>query len=49
MIYAVFMLLILANLAAQWRGSSLHLPLFLLTAIAVFLITDMTTPLTLSF
>jgi hypothetical protein len=51
MIYAVFMLLVLAILAAQWRGSGLQMPLFLITSVAivVFLISEMTTPLPLRF
>jgi hypothetical protein len=51
MIYAFFMLAILAVLGALWRRHWLALPLFLATlaALSVFLVTDMTTGLTLSF
>jgi hypothetical protein len=51
MIYAIFMLLVLATLAASWRGHQLELPLFFLTVAWVFvhLVGDITTPLTLSF
>lgn len=51
MIYALFMLAILIVLGTMWMGHRLTVPLFLLTlaAIAGFLISDMTTPLTLSF
>lgn len=51
MVYAIFMLLVLATLAAQWRGARVQLPLYLVTVIAValFLLSEMTTPLRLSF
>jgi hypothetical protein len=51
MIYAIFMLLVLAITAAAWRRAVLVLPLFVLTVVwvLVHLIGDMTTPLTLSF
>ena len=51
MIYALFMLLVLAILAAGWFRHALELPLFILTIVwmLVYLISDMTTPLTLSF
>jgi hypothetical protein len=51
MVYALFMLAILLVLRAMWRGRPAALPLFLLTfaVVSVFLILDMTSPLTLSF
>jgi hypothetical protein len=51
MIYAIFMLLVLAIAAAAWRRPVLVLPLFVLAVVwvLVHLIGDMTTPLTLSF
>lgn len=51
MIYALFMLAVLAVLGAMWWRHWLTLPLFLaaLAIVSVFLVHDMTTPLTLSF
>lgn len=51
MIYVVFMLLTLATLAASWRRHALELPLFIVAVVwtAVYLVLDMTTPLSLSF
>lgn len=51
MLYAAFMLAILIVLAAMWWGLRASVPLFLLTlvAAAAFLVSDMTTPLQLSF
>ena len=51
MIYALFMVLVLLTFGAMWLGHALHLPLFLLTVALVLLhvLSDMTTPLTLSF
>jgi len=51
MVYAIFMLLTLATLAANWLRHPLQLPLFIVTVVwmAVHLVLDMTTPLTLSF
>jgi hypothetical protein len=51
MIYAIFMLLTLMALAANWFRHPLQLPLFIATVvlIAAHLALDMTTPLTLSF
>lgn len=51
MVYALFMLAVLIVLGAMWFGHRLTVPLFLLTLaiIAGFLISDMTSPLTLSF
>ena len=51
MVYALFMVLILATFGAMWRGNALQIPLFLLTVagVLVHVIRDMTTPLTLSF
>lgn len=51
MLYAAFMLAILIVLGAMWFGSRATVPLFLLTLIAAaaFLVSDMTTPLRLSF
>jgi hypothetical protein len=51
MVYALFMILVLLTLGAMWRGHVLQLPLFLLTVALVLLhvLSDMTTPLTLSF
>lgn len=51
MIYALFMLAVLIVLGTMWRGHRLTVPLFLVTLLAVsaFLVSDMTTPLTLSF
>ena len=51
MIYALFTLAVLVVLGALWRRHWLALPLFLATVVAVsaFLVSDMTTPLTLSF
>ncbi|MEZ5788499.1 MAG: hypothetical protein R3D62_18920 [Xanthobacteraceae bacterium] len=51
MIYALLMLLVLVILAAAALRHALELPLFILTVVwmLVYLISDMTTPLTLSF
>lgn len=51
MVYAIFMLLVLATLAAAWFRPALQLPLFIVTVagMLVHLLLDMTTPLTLSF
>jgi hypothetical protein len=51
MVYAVFMILVLLTFGAMWRGHVLQLPLFLLTVAVVLLhvVSDMTTPLTLSY
>jgi len=51
MVYAIFMLLVLLTLLAQWRRHALELPLFLITLawVLVHLVGDMTSPLTLSF
>lgn len=51
MIYAIFMLAVLIVLGAVWRRHRLALPLFLalLISLSAFLVSDMTTPLTLSF
>jgi hypothetical protein len=51
MVYALFMVLILATFGAMWHRHALQIPLFLLTAawVLVHVIRDMTTPLTLSF
>jgi hypothetical protein len=51
MIYAIFMLLVLAILFASWRGSTLELPLFVVTVawVLVHLVLDMTAPLSLSY
>ena len=51
MIYALFMILVLLTLGAMWREHMLQLPLFLLTValVLVHVLSDMTTPLTLSF
>jgi hypothetical protein len=51
MVYAIFMLLTLMTLAANWLRHPLQLPLFIVTVVwmAVHLALDMTTPLTLSF
>ncbi len=51
MLYALFMLAILIVLGTMWRGHRLTVPLFLVTLamVAGFLISDMTSPLTLSF
>ena len=51
MIYALFMLAILIVLGTMWRGHRLAVPLFLVTlaAVVAFLVSDMTSPLTLSF
>jgi hypothetical protein len=50
-LYALFMLAILAALYAFWRGHRFALPSFLATLVvlALFLASDMTSPLTLSF
>jgi hypothetical protein len=50
-IYALFMLAVFVVLGAMWRRHWLALPLFLATLaiVSVFLVHDMTTPLTLSF
>jgi hypothetical protein len=50
-IYALFMLAVLIVLGALWRRHWLALPLFLVTlaAASTFLVSDMTTPLSLSF
>lgn len=51
MIFAILMLLILAIVAAAWRWPTLELPLFIVTLVwtFIYLIQDMTTPLSLSF
>lgn len=51
MLYALFMLAILVVLGAMWWGSRATMPLFLLTLLvaAAYLVSDMTTPLRLSF
>lgn len=51
MIYAILMLLVLATLAASWRRRRFELPLFIATVawMLAHLLSDMTTPLTLSF
>lgn len=51
MLYALFMLAVLVVLGTMWRGHRMTVPLFLLTLaiVAGFLISDMTTPLILSF
>lgn len=51
MLYAAFMFAILIVLGAMWWGYRASVPLFLLTlvALAAFLVSDMTTPLRLSF
>jgi hypothetical protein len=51
MIYAAFMLLVLLTLVASSREHVLELPLFCITVLGAlgYLITDMTSPLTLSF
>jgi len=51
MVYALFMILVLLTFCAMWRGHAVQIPLFLLTVAAVLLhvVSDMTTPLTLSF
>lgn len=51
MLYALFMLAILIVLGTMWLGYRASVPLFLLTlaAVAAFLVSDMTTPLILSF
>jgi hypothetical protein len=51
MIYALFTLAVLGVLGALWRRHWLALPLLLATlaALSAFLVSDMTTPLTLSF
>lgn len=51
MIYAIFMLLVLATLSASWCGHRLELPLFVVTFVWMLthLVSDMTTTLTLSF
>lgn len=51
MVYALFMFAVLVVLGAMWRGQRATVPLFLVTliAIAAFLASDMTTPLSLSF
>ncbi len=51
MLYALFMAAILIVLAAMWRGYRVSVPLFLLTllAVTVYLVSDMTTPIRLSF
>jgi MFS superfamily sulfate permease-like transporter len=50
-LYALFMLAVLAVLYAFWREHRLALPSFLVTLVvlALFLASDMTSPLTLSF
>jgi uncharacterized membrane protein YjdF len=50
-IYAIFMLLVLATLIAAWRRHVLELPLFTVTVlwVLIHLVGDMTSPLTLSF
>ena len=50
-IYALFMLVVLVVLGALWQRHWFALPLFLMTlaAASAFLVSDMTTPLTLSF
>jgi len=51
MLYAIFMAAILVVLGAMWRGHRAAMPLFLATVAVttVYLIADMTSPLTLSF
>jgi hypothetical protein len=51
MIFAILMLLVLAIAAAAWRRHALELPLFIVTMVwaFVYLIHDMTSPLSLSF
>ncbi|HEY6832892.1 MAG TPA: hypothetical protein VI251_10420 [Pseudolabrys sp.] len=51
MVYALFMLAILIVLGAMWRRHRAAVPLLLVTLVLVvaFLVSDMTTPLTLSF
>ncbi len=51
MIFAVPMLLVALTLLASWRRHALELPLFFITVAFTlgYLITDMTTRLTLSF
>ena len=51
MIFAILMLLILAIAAAAWHRHALELPLFIVTMVwaLVYLILDMTSPLSLSF
>lgn len=51
MVYAIFMLLTLMTLVANWLRHPLQLPLFIVTVVwmAAHLVLDMTTPLTLSF
>lgn len=51
MIFAILMLLILVIVAAAWRRHALELPLFIVTLVwtFVYVILDMTTPLSLSF
>ena len=51
MLYALFMAAILIVLGAMWCGARATVPLFLVTLalLAAFLVSDMTTPLTLSF
>lgn len=51
MLYALFMVAILVVLGTMWRGHRVAIPLFLITlaTVAVFLVSDMTTALTLSF
>ena len=51
MLYAVFMLAVLIVLGAMWRGLIASVPIFLLSlaAMAAYLVSDMTTPLSLSF
>jgi hypothetical protein len=50
-VYALFMLAVLAALYAFWRGRQLALPLFFATLVALvlFMASDMTSPLGLSF
>ncbi len=51
MVYALFMVMVLLTFGAIWRAHVLQIPLFLLTVAVVLLhvVSDMTTPLTLSF
>jgi hypothetical protein len=51
LIYAAFLLLVLLTLVASSREHVLELPLFCITVLwtLAYLITDMTSPLTLSF
>lgn len=50
-LYALFMLAVLIVLLAIWRGHRVALPMLLATlaVLSAFLVSDMTTPLTLNF